>query len=288
MYLIKQLLKKVHLRINMPSPTIEGTQRGYVIPIGGAEEKTDNPEILSKFVELSGGKDAVITIIPTASQLDDTGSRYQKIFEAIGVKKTYSLPITQRTDAQKEEYVKILEKSTGIFITGGNQLRLSTILGGTAVATAIRQLNAKGVNYAGTSAGAAIVSQHMITGGTTGVVPTQGGVNLAPGLGLINTIVLDQHFNERNRLARLLSAVSYNPFLVGVGIDEDTAAFIDGNNQFTVVGSGAITVIDPTNIEYSSMADARSGDALTLLNLKMHIIAAGGRYDISAKQAFIE
>lgn len=288
MYLIKQLLKKVHLRINMPSPTIEGTQRGYVIPIGGAEEKTDNPEILSKFVELSGGKDAVITIIPTASQLDDTGSRYQKIFEAIGVKKTYSLPITQRSDAQKEEYVKILEKSTGIFITGGNQLRLSTILGGTAVATAIRQLNAKGVNYAGTSAGAAIVSQHMITGGTTGVVPTQGGVNLAPGLGLINTIVLDQHFNERNRLARLLSAVSYNPFLVGVGIDEDTAAFIDGNNQFTVVGSGAITVIDPTNIEYSSMADARSGDALTLLNLKMHIIAAGGRYDISAKQAFIE
>jgi len=271
----------------MPSPTIDGTQRGYVIPIGGAEEKINNPEILAKFVELSGGKDAVISIIPTASQLDDTGSRYQAIFEEIGVKKTYSLRINERADAQNEKYVATLQKSTGIFITGGNQLRLSTILGGTPIAKAIRQLNAQGVHYAGTSAGAAIVSQHMITGGSTGIVPTEGGVNLAPGMGLINTIVLDQHFNERNRLARLLSAVSYNPFLIGVGLDEDTAAFIDHNNVFTVVGSGAITVVDPSDIEYSSMAEARSGDALTLLNLKVHILAAGSRYDIGERKAYV-
>lgn len=271
----------------MPSPTIEGTIRGYVIPIGGAEEKLDNPQILTKFVELSGGKDAVITIIPTASQLNDTGSRYQKIFEEIGVKRTYSLPINERIDAQNPEYVRTLEKSTGIFITGGNQLRLSTILGGTPIAKTIRQLNAQGVNYAGTSAGAAIISQHMITGGSTGIVPTEGGVNLAPGMGLINTIVVDQHFNERNRLARLLSAVSYNPFLVGVGLDEDTAAFIDHNNVFTVVGSGAITVIDASDIEYSSMADARAGDALTLLNVKLHILASGGRYDITKRKAYV-
>jgi len=271
----------------MPSPTIEGTQRGYVIPIGGGEEKFENPEILSKFVALSGGKEAVITVIPTASQLDDTGTRYQKIFEDIGVKKTYSLPITERKDAQNPEYVKTLENSTGIFITGGNQLRLSTILGGTPIAKTIRQLNAQGVNYAGTSAGAAIVSQHMITGGNTGIVPTEDGVNLAPGMGLINTVVVDQHFNERNRLARLLSAVSYNPFLIGLGLDEDTAAFIDHNNQFTVVGSGAITVIDPSDIEYSSMAEARSGDALTLLNLKLHILASGGRFDINERKAYV-
>jgi cyanophycinase len=271
----------------MPSPTIEGTQRGYVIPIGGAEEKINNPEILAKFVELCGGTDAVITVIPTASQLDDTGSRYQKIFEEIGVKKTYSLPISERVDAQKESYVKTLEKSTGIFITGGNQLRLSTILGGTPIAKTIRQLNAQGVHYAGTSAGAAIVSQHMITGGNTGIVPTEDGVNLAPGMGLINTIVLDQHFNERNRLSRLLSAVSYNPFLIGVGLDEDTAAFINPDNEFTVVGSGAITVVDPSDIEYSSMAEARTGDALTLLNLKVHILAAGARYNIGDRKASV-
>jgi cyanophycinase len=270
----------------MPSPDVHGTQRGYVIPIGGGEEKINNPEILQKFVDLCGGKDAVISVIPTASQLDDTGDRYEKIFQQLGAGTTHSLPITERSDAQKQEYVDTLEQSSGIFITGGNQLRLSTILGGTPIATAIRQLNARGVHYAGTSAGAAIVSQHMITGGSKGTVPTEGGVNLAPGMGLINTVVIDQHFNQRNRLARLLSAVSYNPFLIGLGLDEDTAAFIDGNNEFTVVGSGAITVIDPSNIEHSSMAEAGVGDALTLLNLKMHILAAGSRYNLSDKQAY--
>jgi cyanophycinase len=158
-------------------------------------------------------------------------------------------------------------------------------LGGTPIAKTIRQLNAQGVHYAGTSAGAAIVSQHMITGGSTGIVPTEDGVNLAPGMGLINTIVLDQHFNQRNRLSRLLSAVSYNPFLIGVGLDEDTAAFINPDNEFTVVGSGAITVVDPSNIEYSSMAEARTGDALTLLNLKVHILASGARYNITDRKA---
>ena len=272
----------------MPSPDIEGQQRGYVIPIGGAEEKINNPEILKKFVELCGGSDADICIVPTASQLEDTGERYQKLFTDLGAGNTHWLPISDRNDAKKKEYVTQLESCTGIFITGGNQLRLSTILGGTPIAKTIRKLNAQGVHVAGTSAGAAIVSQHMITGGSTGIVPTEDGVNLAPGMGLINTIVVDQHFNERNRLSRLLSAVSYNPFLLGLGLDEDTAAFIDGDNEFTVVGSGAITVIDPSDIEHSSMAAARSGDALTLLNLKLHILANGSRYNINDRKAFIE
>ncbi|WP_395338439.1 cyanophycinase [Ningiella sp. W23] len=270
----------------MPSPDVDGQQRGYVIPIGGAEEKVNNPEILSRFVALCGSADADICIVPTASQLEDTGERYQKLFTELGAGKTHFLPISERSDAQNEDYLAQLETCTGVFITGGNQLRLSTILGGTPIATAIRRLNAKGVHIAGTSAGAAIVSQHMITGGNTGIVPTEDGVSLAPGMGLINTIVVDQHFNERNRLSRLLSAVSYNPFLIGIGLDEDTAAFIDENNEFTVVGSGAITIIDPSDIEYSSMAEARTGDALTLLNLKVHILAAGSRYNISDRQGF--
>lgn len=272
----------------MPSPDIDGQQRGYVIPIGGAEEKNDNPVILKRIVELAGGSDAVICVIPTASQLDDTGERYQTLFTSLGAGKTHSLHIAERADAQKQEYLDLLESSTAVFITGGNQLRLSTILGGTPIAKTIRKLNAKGVHIAGTSAGAAIVSQHMITGGSTGIVPTEDGVNLAPGMGLINTVVVDQHFNQRNRLSRLLSAVSYNPFLIGIGLDEDTAAFIDNNNEFTVVGSGAITVVDPSDIEYSSMAEAYTGDALTLLNLKIHILASGGRYNISERQAFIK
>ena len=271
----------------MASPDLEGVKRGYVIPIGGGEEKIDNPEILQKFVDLAGGRDAVISVIPTASQLHNTGKRYQALFEDLGARVAYSLPINERSETKNPEYLEMLEKSTGIFITGGNQLRLSTILGGTPIAKAVRRLNAAGVHYAGTSAGAAIVSQHMIIGGAHGVVPTEGGVNLAPGMGLNNTIVVDQHFNERNRLARLLSAVSYNPSLIGLGLDEDTAAFIDGDNVFTVVGSGAITVIDAADIDYSSMADAKPGATLTLLNLKLHILAAGSRYDINSRQAYV-
>lgn len=272
----------------MPSPSIDGQHRGYVIPIGGAEEKIDNPEILTRFVELAGGKDAKICIIPTASRLEDTGSRYETLFKELGAGEAFSLSISERSDAQDESHLPDIEKATGIFMTGGNQLRLSTILGGTPIATAIRQANAKGVHVAGTSAGAAIISQHMIAGGNVGIVPTEDGVSLAPGMGLINTVVVDQHFNERNRLARLLSAVSYNPFLIGIGLDEDTAAFIDQDNTFTVVGSGAVTVIDPSNIEYSSMAEARRGDALTLLNLKVHILASGARYEISNRIAHID
>ena len=272
----------------MASPDIVGKKRGYVIPIGGAEEKTDNPEILQQFVDLAGGSDAVISVIPTASQLTDTGERYQSVFKELGAGHTYSLPIDERSDTKNPDYLDMLESSSAIFITGGNQLRLSTILGGTPIAKAVRRLNAAGVHYAGTSAGAAIVSQHMIIGGAHGVVPTEGGVNLAPGMGLSNTIVVDQHFNERNRLARLLSAVSYNPSLIGLGLDEDTAAFIDSDNIFTVVGSGAITVIDSADIDYSSMADASTGDALTLLNLKLHILAAGSRYHIDDREAFIK
>lgn len=254
--------------------------------LAAVKKKLITPEILQKFVELAGAANAVISVIPTASKLDDTGERYQEIFKGLGAGTTYSLPINERADAQNEEYVRTLEKSTAIFITGGNQLRLSTILGGTPIASAIRKLNASGVHYAGTSAGAAIISQHMITGGNTGIVPTEDGVSLAPGMGLINTIVVDQHFNQRNRLARLLSAVSYNPFLIGLGIDEDTAAFINGDNEFTSVGSGAITVIDPSEVEHSSMAEAGSGDALTLLNLRMHILTSGSRFNINDKQAF--
>jgi cyanophycinase len=265
---------------------LSGNQRGSVIPIGGAEEKIEEPHILRKFVEICGGENAVIAVIPTASQLDDTGPRYIEIFNALGVKDVVSLPINQREDAQNPEYLLALEKVTGIFITGGNQLRLSTILGGTPVNQAIRKLNAAGVHVAGTSAGAAIMPAHMIAGGATGVAPTEDGVTLAPGLGLTNELVIDQHFNQRNRLGRLLTAISYNPFVIGIGLDEDTAVFISPDHQFEVVGSGGVTVIDAGDLTHSSMAHAYSGDTLTILGLKLHVIAEGGSFDINKREAF--
>ncbi|MEM9057675.1 MAG: cyanophycinase, partial [Pseudomonadota bacterium] len=256
-----------------PSRGTRGVTRGYVIPIGGAENKTDAPVILERFVALCGGNDARLAVIPTASRLDDTGPSYVDLFRSLGARSVSNLPITRRRDCEREDYLDALEQVDGVFITGGNQLRLSTRLGGTPVATSLRRLNAAGVHVAGTSAGAAIMPEHMIAGGRAGSTPRENGVTLAPGLGLTNALVIDQHFRQRDRLGRLLSAVSYNPFVSGIGVDEDTAAFIDPDGVFEVVGSGAVTVVDPGSLRSSSMDVAEEGAPVSLIGLTLHVLA---------------
>lgn len=268
------------------SPKQDGHTRGYVIPIGGAEERKGSLRVLKRFARLCGGKKARIVVIPTASNLPDTGDRYIEIFNKIGVNEVVSLPINERSEAERQDYLDRLDQATGIFITGGNQLRLSTILGGTEVAQKIRRLNAIGVHVAGTSAGAAVMPEHMIAGGATGSIPSGDGVNLAPGLGLINALLIDQHFSQRDRLGRLLTAISYNPFMLGIGIDEDTAIFIDPEHSFEVVGSGAVTVIDPINLSYSSMSKASKREALSMLDLKLHILSKGCTFDIDNRKPY--
>ncbi len=269
-----------------PSPKKNGHTRGYVVPIGGAEERTGSPTVLKRFVKLCGGREARIVIIPTASQLPDTGEKYVEIFGKIGVADATSITINERAEASREDYLEALDQADGIFITGGNQLRLSTILGGTEVAQKIRRQNAKGVHIAGTSAGAAIMPEHMIAGGSMGAIPSGDGVNLAPGLGLTNALLIDQHFSQRDRLGRLLTAISYNPFMLGVGIDEDTAIFINPEQEFEVVGNGAVTIIDPMHLSYSSMSKASKKEALSLLDLKLHILSKGCHFNIHERKPF--
>ncbi len=269
-----------------PSPHRQNHTRGYVIPIGGAEERTGSMRVLRRFAKLCGGRKSRIVIIPTASSLPDTGDRYIEIFNKIGVANAVSLPITERADAERAEYIEQLDSASGIFITGGNQLRLSTILGGTQVSVKIRRQNAAGVHVAGTSAGAAIMPEHMIAGGSMGLSARADGVNLAPGLGLTNAVIIDQHFSQRDRLGRLLAAVSYNPFLLGVGIDEDTAMFIGPDHVFEVEGSGTVTIIDTEHLSYSSMDRARKNESLSLLDLKLHILSKGCRFDIHERKPY--
>ncbi len=269
-----------------PSPVADNAQRGFVIPIGGAEEKLAGAAVLQRFVDLCGGKRAHIVVIPTASRLEDTGDVYTKVFTDLGAGKATSLTMNTREDAARADNIDALERATGVFITGGNQLRLSTILGGTGVFQRLRKLNAGGVHIAGTSAGAAIMPEHMIAGGKKGLLPRQNSVKLAPGLGLTNAMIIDQHFSQRSRLGRLLTAVSYNPFLLGVGLDEDTGVFIGPDDVLEVIGSGGITIVDAGELSYSSMDSAERGDALTMIGLKMHFLAHGGRYDLQKRSAF--
>jgi len=268
-----------------PATAIENVNRGWIIPIGGAEDKENDMVILRRFWNLSGGDDARILIIPTASQLEDTGQRYVDIFEKFGGKAMF-IRVNQREDCFQERIQGKLSRATGIFITGGNQLRLSTILGGTPVAKLIRDLNAQGIHVAGTSAGAAIMSEHMIAGGKPGPTPKEDGAVMAPGLGLTNKIIVDQHFRQRGRIGRLLAALSYNPFISGIGLDEDTAAFIGPDGVLEVVGSGAITVVDPAGLTHSSMHDARRKECITLIGMKLHILGEGSKYNIVSREAF--
>ena len=271
-----------------PSNNNSDKDRGYIVPIGGAEEKFHNPEILDRFVDICGGRDARIAIIPTASELEDTGRNYEKLFRKLGIRHAEVLNIITREDCGLSRYLEYIDKADGVFMTGGNQLRLSTTLGGTPVAQAIRRRNAEGMHVAGTSAGAAFMPEHMIAGGGEGSTPSPDMVTLAPGLGLTNSFIIDQHFRERDRLGRLLTALAYNPFAVGIGLDEDTAAFIRPGDDLEVVGSGGITVIDPTKLSYSSMDRARSGDPVSLIDVKLHILIAGGRFEIATRTAKIE
>ncbi len=267
-----------------PSPQRDHSERGYIIPIGGAEQKVRDATILERFVELCGRR-AHIAVIPTASELKDTGRRYERLFRKLGTDRVSVLNLKRREHCESADVVEAIEEADGIFMTGGNQLRLSTILGGTAVAQAIRRRNAEGIHVAGTSAGAAFMPEHMIAGGDSGSTPRADMVQLAPGLGLTNRFMIDQHFRQRDRLGRLLTALAYNPFAVGVGLDEDTAAFIGPDDTLEVYGSGGITLVDPSELKESTMDSAHRHEPVSLIGIRLHILVRGGVYDIESRSA---
>lgn len=259
---------------------------GFIIPIGGAEEKISGRTILRRFVDLCGGAQARIAIIPTASRMADTSVRYEKVFSDLGVGYVAALPFEERADCERADWLEELEQADGVFMTGGNQLRLSTTIGGTSVAELLRNRNQSGgLHVAGTSAGASFMAEHMIAYGEEGSTPREGMVTLVPGLGLTRNIIVDQHFRQRDRLGRLLTAIAYNPRPIGIGLDEDTAAFIAPGNSLEVVGTGAITIVDPSGMEFSSMASAESGGPVCLTNIRLHVLVEGGTYDIETRKA---
>jgi cyanophycinase len=268
-----------------PAKVEPDKQRGWIVPVGGAEEKEGRAEILRRFLSLCGGADARIAIIPTASQLESTGRRYESVFKELGARDATALQYKAREDAAREDWLETLEQSSGVFLTGGNQLRISTVLGGTPVAKTIRRMNARGVTVGGTSAGAAILSEHMIAYGSEGATPRAGMSTLAPGLGMTNRVVIDQHFRQRDRLGRLLTALAYNPFAVGLGLDEDTAAFIDPDDTIHVLGAGAITIVDVSALEHSSIASAEVGDPVCMTNIRIHLLPSGGSFNLHTRMA---
>src|SRR5580698_2671259 len=269
----------------MPSRVADGQQRGWIIPIGGAENKENDRRILERFVRVSGGPEADIVVIPTASRMHETGQRYEQLFTEIGAARVTVMDFDTRRDCQERGRLERIGEASGIFFTGGNQLRLTTLLGGTPVAKLIRQRNANGIAVGGTSAGASILSEHMIASGDEGSAMIAGSVRLAPGLGLTNRFIIDQHFRQRDRLGRLLTALAYNPFAIGIGLDEDTAAFIAPDERLEVEGSGGVTIVDPAEVNFSSIDAVQDGQPVCMLGLKVHLLVAGATFDLDTRVA---
>ena len=267
----------------MPPRSTNPSGRGHVVPIGGAEDKLLERDILRRFLELAGGRKARLVVVPVASIDPETPDRYRRVFSDLGAREVVICNPQTRRDADGCE--ALFEGCTGVFLTGGDQLRLSTILGGTVVAREIRRVNAAGVPVAGTSAGAAFLSEHMIAFGHEGATPRAGQATLAAGLGLTNRVMIDQHFRQRDRMGRLLSALAYNPFAIGLGVDEDTAAFIGPDDVMEVVGSGGITVLDAAGLEHSGMATTLEGRPVEMIGVRLHVLVNGSKFDFKQRRA---
>ena len=266
------------------APEYERTRPGLLMAIGGAEDKARERVILRAFLEAAGGPDANLVVLATASEMADAGERYAGLFEAMHAGTVEVLRVRCREDAVAAGagVLDLLELAGGLFITGGSQLRISAALGGTAIAATIRRRHAEGMVVAGTSAGAAVLSEHMISMGDSGATPRRRLVQMAQGLGLAPDVVIDQHFRQRDRLGRLVTALSYNPGPLGVGVDEDTAVVIDGD-ELRVIGNGAVTVLDASGLRYTDSPDVRRGQPLAALGLKLDFLTSGCRYDLKRR-----
>ncbi|HEY2736805.1 MAG TPA: cyanophycinase [Thermoanaerobaculia bacterium] len=265
--------------------TSHATHPGLLIAIGGAEDKTRERVILRHFLEAAGGSDANIVVLATASETPETGERYADLFYKLHADSVEVLRILNREDALAagREVLDHVERASGLFLTGGSQIRLSSALGGTALAAAIRRRHREGMVVGGTSAGASLLSEHMIALGDGGPTPRRRLVHMAPGLGLAPNMVIDQHFRRRDRLGRLLTALSYNPGPLGVGIDEDTAAVIAPDGTLLVLGGGAVTVVDGTAMRYTNSHALLRGQPISMMGLKVDVLTAGCRYDLDRR-----
>ncbi len=254
---------------------------GDILIIGGAEDKLNERHILRKFVELSGGTNASVLIIPVPSDFPVvTATLYKNIFENLGLKEVTVLEATSRQEILKVNAAELLKGKTGVFLTGGDQMRLSSLLGGTKLLMALKKALREGVTLGGSSAGASSMSSTMIVRGEPAVQPLKDSIRLCPGLGILKNIIIDQHFTERSRLSRLITAVSYNPNNLGIGIDENTAIHIMKNGVLEVLGTGTVTIIDGSGISYNTIAEVHESEPFSVMGLQVNILSSSVRYDI--------
>ena len=256
-----------------PQPTL--------LIIGGAEDRVGTATLLRRFVRLSGGRRSRIVVIPTASSFQvEVVRAYEEALGRLGVSDLRVVNPASRADAHDPDAARTIEEATGVFLSGGSQLRLSQYFPGTPLGAAVHRAHENGTVIAGTSAGASIMSQFMISMGDEGTTPRQRTSQLTAGLGLVDGVIIDQHFGQRNRYGRLMSVVASSPHLLGIGIDENTAIEVTGD-RFTVLGTGVVYVLDARSA-VTDFPDARRGAPMLISGAVVHSLPAGATFDLSS------
>lgn len=258
---------------------IEST-RGALVIIGGAEDRQGDCVILREFVRLAGGMKAHIAVMTAATGMPkEVGDDYIRIFERLGAELVEVVHTERREDAKREDSLRIIEQTTGIFFTGGDQARIVNFIKGTPLDAAIHKRHEEGAVIGGTSAGAAMMPDEMILGGASVSNPSVDAVSMGPGMGFLPGIVVDQHFAQRGRLGRLLAALVLQPAMLGLGIDEDTSIIVNGD-EFQVVGQGCITVVDEATATHNNLSGLLKDEAIALCGVKLHILPHGYRFNL--------
>lgn len=266
------------------APRPGAPRAGHLLIIGGAEDKLRQRQILARFVSLAGGADARIVVISTASSLGDEATElYQHLFRSMGVTDVRGLRPLVREDADDRRTIEQVNDATGIFMTGGNQLRLSSVIGGTGLGRALIERHRHGAIIAGTSAGASAISSHMVAFGTSGASPKQRMTQMSAGLGLLPGVVIDQHFEQRNRFGRLMALIAQSPALLGIGVDEDTAALVTPTGVLEVIGKGSVTILDPAKIQTDAY-EVKRHRPIMVSGVVLHSLPSGYRFDIRKRR----
>lgn len=258
---------------------------GTLAAIGGNEDKTTDLEVLRTICALPDGGADVIEIIPTASRIPlEAAGQYLEPFRKLGCSTVNIMDLRDRAQANDPAFVKRVIDADLVFFTGGDQLRLTSVLGGSALLTTLKGHYQRGGVVAGTSAGAAAMSQSMIYQGRAGQAMRKGTVQMTPGLGFVRNVVVDSHFTQRGRFGRLLEVVTGNPGVIGLGLDEDAAVIVRDGVRLEAIGSGAVVVIDGHEMKYSNITQVRMGRAIAEEGVLVHTLTRGHGYDLDQRR----
>lgn len=255
--------------------------RGTLVAIGGAEDKTQDLEILQRVLALAPESDRDVAVLATASGIpEDVFPAYEAAFARLGAANVHYVDVRSREDARKQDNVDIVRNCGIIFFTGGDQLRLTNVLGGSEVLEAIRERLRDGAVVAGTSAGAAAMSATMIYNGAASDALRKGAVNMSSGLAFVEGVVIDSHFLERGRFTRLMEVGATNPEYIGIGLGEDAGVIIHDGTVLEAIGPGHVIVVDSRNLQSSNVADISDGEPVAVENVTMHALISGYGYDV--------